>query len=311
MDSFVKMQYKFATQINNAKRLAKFPHAILIEGDSKPLLDDAIKYTITSLMCQNNPTCFECENCVRAFSGQNADVVEFDLSIEDVKIEKIREIKKRFSNTALEATNVQVYVIKHIEKASSLVMNTLLKFLEEPPANVYAIFTTHNSDKVIQTILSRTLIYRLAHNDVEQIRSALLEQYDERDVDFVFSISNDEAVISNALQSKSFKLFKESANQIFKSIYVGNFYLITYEMLNEFEKDELGTFFELFYTCLAKNEFLEDLKVDLNIIEKIKKAEYLDVALDAALSARINLNTNMNKALVVDKFSIEVEGALV
>ena len=50
---------------------------------------------------------------------------------------------------------VKVYVIKNIEYARNRMINSLLKFVEEPPKDVYAIFTTRNYNAILPTIRSR------------------------------------------------------------------------------------------------------------------------------------------------------------
>jgi len=310
MDNFIKMQNKFVQQINNSKKLARFPHAVLVEGSSKFLLDDATKYVTASILCENNPTCLQCDACQRVLNNNLADIIEFDLSDESLKKENILEIKQRFSKTALEITNKQIYVIKHIEKASSIAMNTLLKFLEEPSDEVYAIFTTSNADKVIQTIISRSLVFRLVHNDIERIKEVLAQEYSANDVNIALTITNDEVFVKEVLDSRPFLIFKENANKIFRNIYTGNFYLTIYEFLSDLEKEELQIFFELFYVCLTNLDFLIDFNVDREIVEKIKSAENFDIILDIVLSSRLQLDTNMNKSLIIDKFSIEIEGAM-
>ena len=311
MDNFIRLQEKFVQQINNAKKLAKFPHAIIVEGTSKLALDDAIKFTIASLLCTNNPACFACETCQKVLAGNLVDVIEFDLKDEALRKENILEIQRRFSKTALEQTNKQIYVIKYIEHASSIAMNALLKFLEEPNDEVYAIFTTNNSDQVLETILSRSLKFRLVQNDVETIKAIFNENYVPRDVELALAITKDESYLETVLASKSFISFKENTNKIFRNIYTGNFYVTIYELLNEFEKEELSIFFELFYACLSNTAFLLSLNVEEELVNRIKNTKNFDLVLDVILSSRLQLDTNMNKSLIIDKFSIEIEGAMV
>lgn len=48
-----------------------------------------------------------------------------------------------------------IYIINLVENMNVQAINSLLKFLEEPPANTYAFLTTENETKVLPTILSR------------------------------------------------------------------------------------------------------------------------------------------------------------
>ncbi|MCQ2956482.1 MAG: hypothetical protein MJ233_01040 [Mycoplasmoidaceae bacterium] len=72
-----------------------------------------------------------------------------------MKKQEVLDLVTRYSRAGLEACNIRVYVIKNIEYASKSILNSLLKFVEEPPIGVYAIFTTRNYNAIIPTIRSR------------------------------------------------------------------------------------------------------------------------------------------------------------
>ncbi len=72
-----------------------------------------------------------------------------------MKKQEVLDLIARYSRAGLESCNIRVYVIKNIEYASKSILNSLLKFVEEPPKGVYAIFTTRNYNAVIPTIRSR------------------------------------------------------------------------------------------------------------------------------------------------------------
>lgn len=310
MDNFIKMQSKFITQINNSRAKNAIPQAIMVESSSGLLLDRAVEYIIASLVCDDEIPCFRCENCQKVLSGGLSDLIVFDLSDEKIKKENILEIQQRFSKTALEITNKQIYVIKYIENASSIALNSLLKFLEEPNENVYAIFTTLNSSNVLETITSRTIVYKLLNNDIKKIKEVLYQDYNKRDVDLVSLLSSDEIRIKDILDSEVYKSFSDNIARLLGAIYSGNFFVVAYEQLNDLEKDDLEVFFELLYAGITNIKFLAKYNVSEEVIFKIMHSKYYSDVLDIILSARLSLETNMNKALLVDKFSIEIEGAL-
>mgnify|MGYP003336896262 CR=1 FL=1 len=72
-----------------------------------------------------------------------------------MKKQEVIDLITRCNKSGIEACNIRVYVIKNIEYASKKIVNSLLKFIEEPPTGVYAIFTTRNINAVIPTIRSR------------------------------------------------------------------------------------------------------------------------------------------------------------
>lgn len=82
------------------------------------------------------------------------DFVEIDSNEYDVK-QKISDMKKLFENQSIEKSGFKFYVIRNVESLSKSSINTLLKFIEDPPKKTIGIFTTRNINMVIETIRSR------------------------------------------------------------------------------------------------------------------------------------------------------------
>lgn len=82
--------------------------------------------------------------------------------------ENILGIQELFAKTSLEDSDKKIYVIDHAENMSISAMNCLLKFLEEPSNNVYAILTTDNVERLLPTIISRCVVvpFRVIGEDV-------------------------------------------------------------------------------------------------------------------------------------------------
>jgi DNA polymerase-3 subunit delta' len=93
------------------------------------------------------------ENCFIEINGNNSTI----------KKEEIFDIIQRFQLSSFHGSP-KLYVIKGIENSSAQAINALLKFLEEPPINTYAILTTKNINVVLQTIKSRCQIVILKSN---------------------------------------------------------------------------------------------------------------------------------------------------
>ena len=82
-----------------------------------------------------------------------------------LKKENIIEIKEKFSYPSNNVVDLKFYVIENIENSSKSSLNSLLKFLEEPTPNTYAIFTTTNRESLLNTIISRCKIIRLTKDN--------------------------------------------------------------------------------------------------------------------------------------------------
>ncbi|MGL4647330.1 MAG: hypothetical protein ACRCVI_01235 [Mycoplasmoidaceae bacterium] len=104
------------------------------------------------------------------------DYLEFNLYLDELKIETIKEMKKRFFSVSLESAGFKFYVIRNIELLSKKVANSLLKFIEEPAANTIAIFTTKNPNKVLPTIYSRCEEIK-SQSNLEEVKRYLKDHH--------------------------------------------------------------------------------------------------------------------------------------
>lgn len=76
-----------------------------------------------------------------------------------ITIDQVRNVRNwLFSSSSSDA---RIVIIENLETSNISVRNSLLKLLEEPPANTYLILLTNNKSTIIHTILSRVRIYSL------------------------------------------------------------------------------------------------------------------------------------------------------
>lgn len=310
MKEFVRMQKKFVDLVNNTHAYNLIPQAVLIEGQNELSLNKAVSYLCGAIFCENEKYDYQDENLQKYINRLSSDIIEFDLKDDTLKKENILRIQEQFSKTAIEATNKQVYIIKNIDKASSLVLNSLLKFLEEPHKNVYAIFTTKNSAQVLETITSRMIRLQLVTNEIGSIKETYYENYNRNDVDFVSLISNDEIHIKEILDSEVYETFKKEINNILNMQSRGKLYMYLNLLFKDYKKEELTILFEIFYITFLNIDGLSLLKISEDNINNIKNNKEIDLVLDVILSSRLQLNTNMNKNLILDEFSIKLERTL-
>lgn len=142
----------------NAYNSNRISHSYLLIGEiGIPLKESAI-FLAKSLLCPNqNPfACNECPSCLKVDKNEHLNLIIIDGEQIDIKKEQIGNITSKFSLTPRDSGNKTVYIINLIENANDSSLNSLLKFLEEPAENVYAILTTNNVEKVLPTIVSRS-----------------------------------------------------------------------------------------------------------------------------------------------------------
>lgn len=150
----------FSTLLN-CKNNNRLPQAILLNGHNDTPLLEIAKFFAKAIVCESDYACEECLDCLRIENDSYADLIVVDGSNSTIKKEYIENIQERFSMTALESKGIKIYIINKIENATNEAVNSLLKFLEEPTSDIYAIITTANINNVLPTIISRCMNIRL------------------------------------------------------------------------------------------------------------------------------------------------------
>lgn len=139
----------------NALEQKRLAHAILLHGLDEQLLDDTATFIAQSLLCDHDVACEFCLMCEKVKEHSYADMLYYDCSDSSLKKEEVVDLQEQFMKTPLEEKGIKIYIIKQVENASVAALNTLLKFLEEPTDNTYAILISKNIYHVLPTIVSR------------------------------------------------------------------------------------------------------------------------------------------------------------
>lgn len=159
MDSLFKqtqLQTLFEKIIAN-QRLA---HAYLLNGASGSGKLQLANWLALRLFCQNlkdNQPCLTCGECQRILTHNHPDVIEIKPDGLSIKVDDIRLLKNEMAKSGMESSK-RVFIIDQVQTLTPSAANSLLKFLEEPAANLYIILCTTNKSRVLQTITSRVQI---------------------------------------------------------------------------------------------------------------------------------------------------------
>lgn len=144
----------------------------LFVGDKgTPMLETA-KLLAKSILCTHRKldgfACEECDSCMRVENENFTDLLILDGTESSIKKEMILQVRDTFSKTALEAYGKKVYIVNACENATPEALNSLLKFLEEPSDDVYAILITYRIESLLDTIISRVQNIKFRPLNVEQ-----------------------------------------------------------------------------------------------------------------------------------------------
>ena len=165
-----KIQPVALKMIKNSIKKSRLAHAYLFEGMRGTGKKETGILVAKSLFCQAQVDgyipCEKCNNCIRINHGNHPDIHIVEPDGLSIKKQQIQLLQEEFSKTGVES-NQKLYLIIHADRMTVNAANSLLKFLEEPHQQTFAILITEQMQKMLPTILSRcqTLSFRPLSND--------------------------------------------------------------------------------------------------------------------------------------------------
>lgn len=185
----------FLEQVLQAKNK---PHAYLFcgaEGIGKSLI---AKVFAKALFCeQRSESSFEpCGNCfvcraVESDSYPDYILVHKHLKERSIKISQIRESIMSQSGMASNRSRYRVCIIDDAESVTSDAMNSLLKILEDPPADWIFILVSSQEKLLLSTILSRVVKIKFSRLNVEEMNTFLAKQIlNKQELDLAVRLSD-------------------------------------------------------------------------------------------------------------------------
>ena len=303
----------------NASKEEKLSHAYLLSGSIGMPLKETAMFLAKSLICDNpNPlACEQCMTCLRVDEGNYSDLRVFDGSEGRIKKEDVQRILASFDRTALEDKGVMIYVIHLVENMTSVAVNALLKFLEEPGKNIYAFLTTENESKVLPTIISRTQVLRFREIDRQEIiNNAEIAGVLPEDAEILSGFLNDAETLKIVSESEEYKIAKQALDDQLNSLLLSpddavftcerfiapvikdyNLAQLYIKMLAEVFKDLLNLSVNGDITLKCYDNILHELLTHLTHIDK---------SLLIILQALNRLDININIALLLDHIVYEI-----
>lgn len=174
-------QHQAKEMLRRAVAGAKLAHAYLFRGPAGVGKKSAAHALAAALNCrQLGPqleACGRCPSCRKFASGNHPDFLEIRPQGAAIKIQQVREVKKALNYPPLEA-GYRVVLLAEIHTMRREAANSLLKTLEEPPADTIFILTGDEAGSILPTILSRCQIIPFFPLSVEQLAARLSDAAD-------------------------------------------------------------------------------------------------------------------------------------
>lgn len=302
-----KISYKML--LNSVKK-NRHSHAYLIEtrGYGKSL-DFAIAFA-KYLLCPNHHTSItegqDCLVCSQISAGTFPELKIIEADGAWIKKEQLLNLKDEFNKKSI-GSDKKVYIINNAEKLNQSSSNSLLKFLEEPEANIVAILLTNNKFQLLDTIISRCQILTLNNiidtdNSLDGIANLIYN--DEKSInDYISNIENLEK-IDNIIK---FVLYYEKNG--FNKTYVNIQKLLKtykyekieiFEIIINFYKDVLN------YKLNRKIDIFKDKEKFLKIVSENNEVQKLVSKIGIYIELKENIKYNMNANLLLDKLLIRL-----
>ena len=144
--------------------------------------------------------CEQCKNCILIGKNEHPDFIHFDtstLASDTVKVNDIKLLSSFFQLTSNQG-GTRIFSLGLMENVSTIIKNTLLKTIEEPPKNLKVILFTKSTRSVPLTIKSRCQIIDL-RKDIKTEIGASMKKFSELDEKLVpLLFEGDNIIVSDA-----------------------------------------------------------------------------------------------------------------
>ncbi|MDH4320961.1 MAG: DNA polymerase III subunit delta' [Desulfobulbaceae bacterium] len=171
-------QPKAATLLARSAGSDKIAHAYLFRGpDGVGKREAAIAFA-ARLNCdflENGAACGRCPSCRKLFAGNHPDFIHIEPDGAAIKISQIRELKKALTFPPLEARH-RVALLADVHTMRREAANSMLKTLEEPPADTILILTGDEAGGILPTILSRCQVIPFFALPYEHVAATLVRE---------------------------------------------------------------------------------------------------------------------------------------
>ena len=256
----------------------KLAHAFLLETDNQELCFQNLLNFLIEINKTDNPE--ENEKIEYLMKSENLpSLIVIRPDGQMIKKEQIADLKKNFQ-TKPTFSKYNMYIILEAESLNSSSANTMLKFLEEPEADILGFFICNNKENIIDTIRSRCQI--------------VLDYYQTDSQNLIPMVW--QSIAKNYL--KEYELVLSDAILYNKEVLLPLIH----------ERKELNYLFQTILELYQKlyNDTLNNVLIDEELTFVAKKGQdYLMRQIQYVIRVIDDLNYNVNIQMFLDRFVLE------
>ncbi len=165
-------QPQVVRHLHKSKDQSKLSHAYIFEGSKDSFVEEVATYFAILLM-SDDP--LNAPLSKRIINRTHPNVKFIETATNTITKDDILELQHDFNQTALEA-GPKIYLIFDAHKMNAFAANALLKFLEEPHAEIYGILITDDASKLLPTLISRSQVVPFLSVGKKIIEKQLIEE---------------------------------------------------------------------------------------------------------------------------------------
>ena len=181
-DTVKSAQKEVVKILQNSMDRQRLSHAYIFEGEAGTKKFDTALFFAARLLCEKteDKPCGTCHNCRRIVHQTHPNLYIVRPTRRTILKESILALQEEFNKTAVEP-GAKVYIIDQADTMNQYASNALLKFLEEPHPNLYAVLLTTDAQKLLPTIRSRSqLLHFHSLSESIIIESLIKDGYEDK-----------------------------------------------------------------------------------------------------------------------------------